>query len=167
MDLRGVGVLGPQMSSPAWDTQPGGLNIRRHVLQSGDWTSQPACCQASLSSWLGDSLLLTLSPLCPRSWVSSRKDTALLDDAPPPPRPHPASLPRSIHSCVEAGATDEPTGAAGLGDPGQEAASRAAPATVDTRVHSPSFRHSVSSRVYFPGSWGGVEDTRLTACQGV
>lgn len=31
-------------------------------------------------------------------------------------------------------------------------------------------RHSVTRfprRVYFPGSWGGVEDTRLTACQGV
>lgn len=98
------------MSSPAWDTQPGGLNSRRHVSQSGGWTSQPACCQASLSSWLGDSLLLTLSPLCPRSWVSSRKDTALLDDAPPPPWSHPASLHTQR---VEAGATDEPTGAAG------------------------------------------------------
>lgn len=60
-------MLGPQMSSAAWDTQPGGLNSRHHVAQSGGWTSQPACCQASLSSWLGGSLLLTLSPLCPHA----------------------------------------------------------------------------------------------------
>lgn len=49
------------------------------------------------------------------------------------------------HLCFAHLMCTRPEGAAGPGDPGQEAASRAAPATVDTRVHSPSFHHSVSS----------------------
>lgn len=49
------------------------------------------------------------------------------------------------HLCFAHLVCTRPEGAAEPGDPGQEAESRAAPATVDTRVHSLSFRLSVSS----------------------